>query len=252
MSGISNASAGYQTLFFHVKNWLIERGVDIRLGHRVERIQRPDQGWGITGRRNRVSFHIRGEPEGTTHDEEFDVTIVATPAWAAREFLDEPSATEKQMLDNVRYYNFVTTIFESSQLAKWNSSTVFVEDFATDAGSAADAHVIGLYNNDGSNVFTAYQFAPPDADLDTIRAGLLRDVTRLGGTVDRILVAQAWRDYFPHYSTATLTSNNGRFLADCLTVQGKRNTVFLAAHLNFESTEHMAAFARHTVRRFFR
>ena len=155
------------------------------------------------------------------------------------------------MLDRVQYYDFVTTIFESDAMDEFKYSTVFLEDFATDASAVPDAHVVGLYNNDGTNVFTAYQFAPIDADLDTIRAGFARDVERLGGRADRALLVQPWRNYFPHYSTETLRSNGGRFLADCLSVQGRNNTLYLTANLNFESTEHMTDFARHTIHRFF-
>lgn len=251
MSGMTNARRGYQDLFLHLKRWLVERGVHIRTGHRVTRIRRPDRGWGIGGK-STVSFHVKGEPEATIHDEEYDVTIVATPARAARGFLDQPSPAETAMLDRVRYYNFVTTIFESTAMDQWKNSTVFVEDFATDAAASRDSHVVGVYNNDGSNVFTAYQFAPPDADVATLQAALNRDVERLGGRVDRILLVQPWRDYFPHYSSETLLGDGGRFLADCLRVQGQRNTLFLTANLNFESTEHMAGFARQMIRRFFR
>jgi len=259
-SGIFNARDGYQRLFIHLKDWLRARGVKINLGARVEEIERPlgpsSLEWADADeKKTRISYVMASAQQ----QEEFDLTIIATPADAARAFLRDATAGEREMFDAVRYYNFVTTIFESDQanmLGRRNGTT-FVEDYALDAATTiAGAHLIGLYNNDGSKVFTAYQFARRDATDEEVQAALRSDLVRLGGSIDKVVLVQQWRNYFPHYDTTTLTAGAGAgqsspFLQRVLALQGSNRTLFLQAQFDFESTEHMAGFARRTIRRYF-
>jgi hypothetical protein len=224
---------GYKDLYEHVADWLRQRGVHLRLGERVLEAQRPPEGhWG-EARKVTLRTPFRKA--------DYDALIVATSPVAARRYLKDATPLEKRMLDPVRTYNFVTTIFEASPALRdrWARQTVLFEDAR---------NVLGFYNNDGTNVFTAYQFAPAEASDEAITATLKAEV----GGVEKVLVQQAWRDYFPHYDTATLESDGGRFLPEILDLQGERNTLYLTANYNFESTEHTAGFARGMIHRFFR
>ncbi|MDB5098029.1 MAG: N-acetylmuramoyl-L-alanine amidase, family 2 [Cyanobacteria bacterium RYN_339] len=244
-SGMTTARAGYQALFRHVGSWLTAHGVHMRVSTPVLDAKRPGEGtWGTPGPVQLTT---------AAGKESFDALVVATSPETARRYLHDTSPLERKMLENVRYYGFVTTIFEASpaMTARWKQSTVIVEDYGLDAASITGSHIVGLYNNDGSNVFTAYQFAAPGASDATIQQALKRDLARLGGGIERTLVFKHWLDYFPHYSSETLRSDGGRFLPEIVDLQGQRNTLYVTANYNFESTEHMAGFARQMMHRYF-
>ena len=58
-------------------------------------------------------------------------------------------------------------------------------------------HIIGLYNSDATDVFTAYAYAQPNVTNLEIEIGFKTDITNLGGRVKKILVLKQWKDYFP-------------------------------------------------------
>ncbi|MBX9766662.1 MAG: FAD-dependent oxidoreductase [Bdellovibrionales bacterium] len=243
-TGLLNSRFGYQKFFIFLADWLKQNGVRIQLGHRVLDVVRGER------------FHLLKHQKGveSPQSDVYDLSIVATAADVAQRFLHDTTPDEKEMLTRVKYYNFVTSIFEVSDTSGLRKqATTFVEDYAVNASVAIPrGHVIGLYNNDGSNVFTAYQFAPAnasDADLNQI---LVEDVKKLGGQVKKILVTKQWKNYFPHYSSETLKSERGNFLRRVTSVQGKRNTLFIMANLDFESTEHLAGFSRELVQKYFK
>ena len=57
-SGLTNARYGYQSLFVHVKNWLVTRRVKMRLSHKVYDVVRPNAtSWGnLAGESNHLLF----------------------------------------------------------------------------------------------------------------------------------------------------------------------------------------------------
>jgi hypothetical protein len=268
LDAMTTATRGYQELFRHVGAHLRKDGVKLRLETQVLGVSRPAAAaWGnsLAGRRDvRIRYLEAGAPQA--QEERFDVLIVATPPDAARKYLDLAPA-EQPFFSEVRYYNFATTLFEdrSGSLRKWKNSVVLVEDYALKpAVTVPGSHVTGLYNHDGSDVFTAYSFARTPAEKwvtdDEIQAQLLVDLKRLGADVrkESLLLTRQWRNYFPHFSSQTLKSNpeggapDASFIPRMLALQGRSATLYLMATFDFESTEHLATYSRSVIDRHFR
>jgi hypothetical protein len=262
---MTTATRGYQALFRHIGDYLRQNSVNIQLGVEVENVARPSNSkWGTT-LANSDQIQVRYKRSDAVQTEPFDVLIVATPPDAAQKYLSlEPGS--KQFFSRVKYYNFVTTIFEdrNNSLKKYINSTAFIEDYALNAGETIkNSHVVGFYNNDGSNVFTAYSFTvTPDVKWindSEVQDQLVKDFSAIGATIskDSILVTKQWRNYFPHFSSEVLKSNpdgltdDGTFIPRMLGLQGQQNTLFLMATFDFESTEHLAGYSRQMVDRFF-
>jgi protoporphyrinogen oxidase len=250
---LTKAKNGYQLLFRHVGEYLKSRGVDIHLSTEVQNVKRPTNTvWGSLNP-NAEQVQITYKDIRGLQTSDFDIVIVATPPDSVVKYLDVEEES-KQFFSEVKYYNFVTTIFEdrNNSLRKYRNSTVFVEDYILDArGAINNTHVIGFYNLDGSQVFTAYSYVPtPDSRWVTdneIQLQLIKDFKKMGADIikDSILLTKQWRNYFPHFSSTTLKSDNARFLPKMLSLQGRRQTLY------FESTEHLAAYSRRLVDEFF-
>jgi protoporphyrinogen/coproporphyrinogen III oxidase len=176
----------------------------------------------------------------------FDRLIISTPPDATLKFLD--ATEEENFLFSKMQSNFYQiTAFKGRRLPK--SEVIFLAK-ATDMENRGVPAVLANWGRN-NNVWVS--LAPYDIRNGYISPEVLRDKLRdevkdLGGEIDKILFSRGLT-YFFHY--------NGDFLKHYSphkkleSIQGNLGTYYIGGHLNFESVEHSAQYAKEVVRKYF-
>src|SRR5262249_34825559 len=98
-----------------------------------------------------------------------------------------------------------------------------------------------------SELRIVYTLANPDEDIDVSELRLRETVSKLGGRVTRIHRKHAWR-YFPHVWRAYVSAG---FYDVLEALQGQRSTYYIGELMSFSTVEHVVAYARDLVARYF-
>jgi glycine/D-amino acid oxidase-like deaminating enzyme len=203
----------------------VSRGLDVRLGAAVRRIERADG----------VRVHTG---DGV---EEFDRLVLACPLDEALAFLDG-DADEAALFPRIRYHRYVTVLatVDGAVLPRWG---FFMDNLSPERRGLpvfwyrrwADRPIVGFY------AFTA------DGADEGLVPAIDATLEPLGRRLGRVLVQHPWR-YCPHVSPDDFAA--GWFdRVDGL--QGRRRTFYAGEALALATIEHVTAHAEHLVERFF-
>ena len=176
----------------------------------------------------------------------FDRLIISTPPDATLKFLD--ATEEENFLFSKMQSNFYQiTAFKGRRLPK--SEVMFLAK-ATDEINRGVPAVIANWGK-SNNVWVA--LSPYDIRNGYISPEVLRDkleeeVKSLGGEVDNIIFSRGL-NYFFHFSGNFLKEYSPHEKLE--STQGNLGTYYIGGHLNFESVEHTALYAKEVVQKYF-
>ncbi len=174
----------------------------------------------------------------------YDYVIIATPPSATQRFLDM-NAEEHDLFTQVVSCNYHVTVAAADGVADDRRIVLFYAHTRPEAVG----HANGWYGPDPAQpVFAAYQNVAWSQTDDEARRLLASDFKTFGGgTLERVLLHQAW-DNFAHVEAAALDAGfYDRFEA----LQGKNGTLYATGLLALEAVECTARYARDLVKQFF-
>lgn len=177
----------------------------------------------------------------------FDRIIVSTPPDATLKFLD---ATEEE--------NFLFSQMESNfyQITAFSGNGLPQNEvmFLAKATEEKNKGVPAVLANWGkrNNVWVAltpYDMGNGSIPTDILMDKLVEEINFLGGVPGQILFSRGLT-YFFHYNSDFLSKNTPYEKLESM--QGNLGTYYIGGHLNFESVEHTAQYAKELVRKYFK
>lgn len=219
---------GFQDLWVRLAKQL-----DVHCSSEVAAVQRS-----ATASGPKIEMIVNGERKV------YDYVIIATPPSATKRFLDV-NAEERDLFSQVVSRNYHVTVAAVDGVADDRRTVLFYAHTRPEA----IGHVNGWHRPDPAQpVFAAWQNVAWSQTDDEARQLLASDFAAFGGgTMQRVLLHQAW-DNFAHVESAALDAGfYDRFEA----LQGKSGTLYATGLLAFEAVESTARYARDLVNQFF-
>ncbi len=166
----------------------------------------------------------------------FDRLFISSPLDETIQFMDV-SGEEKELFSKIEYSDYYVTLFKGEGFNK----TLFLRDHIHPQTKGRTV-AIGCRHCD-SNVYIAYQMAPPGAMPERLLEMLRKDVEQLGGKINEVIIQKHWR-YFPRVSREVLKDN---FYGRLDKLQGQKGTYYIGAVMNFETLENTVDFVKELV-----
>lgn len=172
----------------------------------------------------------------------FDALILACPFQKTLGFLDADVA-EQTLFTKIRTLNFYTVVVSVKNLPP--DHLVFIPNHLMPLRAG---HMVSWYRrwSDRDRV-VFYLLSHQAQNMDQMVAGLRRDLAKIGATVQIIHHCDHWH-YFPHVTPSEIA--NG-FYRDFEKMQGQRCTWYTGELLSFSTVEHVVAYSRELIKRFF-
>jgi oxygen-dependent protoporphyrinogen oxidase len=171
---------------------------------------------------------------------QFDRLFISSPLDETIQFMDV-SEEEKELFSKIEYTDYYVTLFKGEGFNK----TLFVRDHIHPHTKGRTVAICCRHCD--SNVYMAYQMAPPGAKPEELMEMLGKDVEQLGGKINEVITQKHWR-YFPRVSREVLEDNFYRRLDK---LQGQKGTYYIGAVMNFETLENTVDFAKELVIKYF-
>ncbi len=212
---------GYQKLFE-----VIAEPFELILGADIETIDR----------REGIEIGFDGQKRS------FDALILACPFQKTLGFLDADVA-EQTLFAKIRTLNFYTVVASVENLPP--DHLVFIRNHLMPLRAG---HMVSWYRRwpDRDRV-VFYLLSHQVQNMDQMVAGLRRDLAKIGATVQKIHHCDHWH-YFPHVTPTEIASG---FYRDFEKMQGQRYTWYTGELLSFSTVEHVVAYSRELIERFF-
>ncbi len=220
---------GYQDLWVRLAKQL-----DVHCSSEITSVQRSASSSGP-----KIEMIVNGEQKI------YDYVVIATPPSATRRFLDL-NAEERDLFNQVVSCNYHVTVAIVDGVAEDRRTAPL---FYAHTRPEAIGHVTGWYAPDPAQpIFAAWQNVAWSQSDEEARQLLASDFAALGGgTMQRVLLHQAW-DNFAHVEKAALDAG---FYERFEALQGKNGTFYATGLLALESVECTARYARDLMRQFF-
>jgi predicted NAD/FAD-binding protein len=172
----------------------------------------------------------------------FEALILACPLRKAAQFLDADKE-ERALAGRIKTVDFVTLVCEVAGLPPHH--LVFVKNTLT---PLRRGHIISWYRRwKDRNVYVFYLMGAPGIANEHLLANARGDLAGMGARLGRIHRLDHW-DYFPHVDPADIAAG---YFRRWEALQGRRRTWYAGELLSFPTTEHVAAYSRSLVRRYF-
>lgn len=201
---------------------------DVRLGARIQRIERGSQSVRIT--------------TGTSTVQGDDL-VLTVPLGKLLPMLDA-TAEERDIAAKVRHIDYRTLVFTAEGLPR---SGFYLLRERTEGHCAAGRCVSFHHRHHDRDVYTAYVYGSSDTHDDRAAELLSRDAKQLGGTVKSVSLQRRW-EFMPHFGSADLRAGILDRLED---MQGQRRTYHAGSLPAFELIECNVSYAQELARRFF-
>ena len=205
---------------------------DVRFNSEVTAIKRR-----TFGARNPVTITVNG-----MDDFDFDVVIISVSLNHVGSFM-ALTQEEEELFSQVETQRYVVTMFGATGLRLQQTLFLYGNDFPGQINHLNVASNPTLL----PDVWMGGQVADKTIGTAQLADILMGDVASLGATVDSVMLQQDW-DYFPHVGPEALKAG---FYERMKWLQGRNNTFYVGATLNFESVEHSARQARSLVKQHF-
>ncbi len=171
---------------------------------------------------------------------ECDRLVVASPLQDLPRILDA-DPEERDLFGRIRTYDYVVFLVEAPGLPP-DSAYVPARFDRAHLGRV----MAWCRRWDGSDVVQCYLLGD-GLDDATLERHVHEDLAAAGGRVRRVLAMARW-PYFPHVGPEDFAAGFHRRLE---ALQGHRNTWYAGEILNFATVDHVAAWSRHLVGRYF-
>ncbi len=212
---------GYQTLFE-----IIAEPFELILNADIKRIERRDG----------VTIEFDGQRRA------FDVLILACPFQNALGFMDA-GTREKRLFTKIRILHFYTVT--ASVKGVLPDHLVFVLNHLA---SHQSGRVVSWYRRwPDRDTVVFYLLSHHRQSMDRMMAGLRCDLAKIGATIQKIVDCDHWH-YFPHVATTEIA--NG-YYREFEKMQGQRQTWYTGELLAFSTVEHVVAYSRQLIDRYF-
>ncbi|MDI5961303.1 thioesterase domain-containing protein [Streptantibioticus silvisoli] len=200
---------------------------DVRLGVRIERIERNPDGVRVK------------TADGLLSADDLVLTVPLAPLLPV---LDS-TAEERELAARIRHIDYRTVVFTAAGLPRSRLCLLRPHSARPVPGRLAAFH----HRYDGSDVYSGYVYDGPEDDEGRVVERLEEDVTRLGGRLTSVLSHHRWA-YMPHFSGDDLAAG----IMDRLEqLQGRRRTYHAGSLAAFELVECNVRYAQQLAERFF-
>ncbi|MFE0119362.1 alpha/beta fold hydrolase [[Kitasatospora] papulosa] len=215
--------------FGHLWQRIADALPDVRLGARMQRVERGNQGVRIT------------TDTGTVEADDLVLTVPLDRILPVLDATDE----EREIAAKVRHIDYRTLVFTAHGLP--GSGFYLLAEQAADkakTGQCASFH----HRYDDRRVYTGYLYGNADDTGEEQAADLLaQEAGRLGGSVESVSMQRRW-EFMPHFASEDLRAGILDRLED---LQGERRTYHAGSLPAFELIECNVRYAQDLARRFF-
>ena len=226
-AGSSDRSFTIRGGFGRLWNAIADELPDVRLGVRIEQVERTAAG-------------VRVKTDGglVTADD----LVLTVPLDRLLPVLDS-TAEERELAARSRHIDYRTVVFTATGLPRSRLCLLRPHDAAPVPGRMAAFH----HRHDGSDVYSGYLYDSPDADERRVVDRLEEDVIRLGGRLNSVVLQRRWA-YMPYFAGEDLAAG----IMDRLEqLQGRHHTYHAGSLAAFELVECNVRYAQQLAERFF-
>jgi predicted NAD/FAD-binding protein len=172
----------------------------------------------------------------------FDALILAAPFQKTAGFLDLV-AKERALFGKIKTFNFYTVTATVKNLPP--DHLIFIPNHLT---SHRAGRMVSWYRRwPDRDVAVFYLLSHQHHSMDRLVTGLRSDLARVGAEMTKVLRCDHW-NYFPHVPPPDFA--NG-FYDQFEQMQGRRNTWYTGELLSFATVEHVVAYSRDLIERYF-
>ncbi|KAL2641753.1 hypothetical protein R1flu_009340 [Riccia fluitans] len=155
------------------------------------------------------------------------------------------TAKEMELFSKVVIVDYYTTVLKISGFEHF-PPRFYYPDFARSHSSVGRFVVMQRFHAD-TNVFLFWSYGTKEIDQNQVTQHLFRDVERMGGRVEALVVQRKFR-YFPHVTSTDMAEG---FYDKLEELQGENNTYFVGALMAFELTERNASYSINLMAKYF-